>query len=134
MHKLKDIKSKLGGSRKILFTKLKNGIIKASEIENSIYFHEIRERVELVCYLELILQNGFILHKNHRNGIIKYTRIDFDYLIKTEYRNKVVNIFLKKDSQGKFHVCNSIFYQSVNYVKNQRPLAILKFQLEKRSI
>jgi hypothetical protein len=131
LHYIRDMQDQLNQGRVHVYNKLLSDSNLYKEIENSQHYSEIKARVELVLYLERLLDNDIYLYKYNSVNKLPYSKVEYDYLIKGRYKNKVVNIFLKED-HGIYYVCNSIFYQKDDYARIGRSLAILSKEFKRR--
>lgn len=116
----------LSGSRDKLYGRLKSGSISCDAVKRSIYYHTIEGRIEIVSNLQEVLKGDLFVYKNFKDGRHMRTTIVYDYLIKCTYNDKIVNMFIKKGLDGRYYLCNSIFYQTTDYVKNVRHYTVLK--------
>lgn len=127
LHKLTDVNINRAINKKKILNKVINDDGYVDQLQRSKYYSNIEGRIELCKHLYLILStNDFQIYEyNNRSISYQKTRVRFEYIIKFYYRSQQAYVFLAKNKQGEYHVCNSIFYENTDYCEQARPFNIL---------
>ncbi|MDO3393627.1 PBECR4 domain-containing protein [Ligilactobacillus sp. 110_WCHN] len=132
IHKLNDLNNKTRRKIKKEINSLKLSDKSIRIIENSNFYSQISDRLEILSRMMDIFNDETIkvhFHSNKHTGA--RTKINWDYLINFELNNQNGYIFFVCDKNVKDNlVCNSLFFnETTKYEAGQKRYAILKIEL-----
>ncbi len=124
LHKLKDLGIHTI-KREYVFDDIMNGQITVEDIMRSSFYPEMQPRLEPFIQIESLLDsnNNVFLYSEKRNN---FSLIKAEYVLKNEFENNVVYIFLDKNEREPGHFCRTFFPKSKqDYTINQARCALL---------
>lgn len=96
LHKLKDLDIS-SEKAKIIFRECLSGSIKESDLETSIYYEKINDRIENIQHLERYIDGNMIPYKWDNKRCVFKCDIQGDYLLKENAKTEITAfIFLKE--------------------------------------
>lgn len=99
--------------------------IKAAAIEASDFYHEIQERVQLMPYLEDILDSNDTIFK-YNETLNAFSKIQAEFLLDNQHKETRVFVFLSMRKTGKYF-CRSFFpMETTDFSLNQQKWTLLK--------
>ena len=114
----------LSRDRAIVFDEIKERKITVKQIETSVFYERIAERVDLLPLLENLFDSNDTIFKYNRKSNV-YSMIQADYLMKNSVADKNVFIFLSLEKEDKYF-CRSFFPQGKrDYTKGQPSWTLL---------
>lgn len=125
LHYLEDIPDIFRSSRDIIFDKILSGIISKKQIESSVFYPQIKDRIEYLSYLEQIIDsNETIFRYNPQTEA--FSAIQAEFLMKNEIQSRNVFVFLSQEKSSGKYFCRSFFPQTdKDYSENQAKWALL---------
>ena len=111
LHYLKDLADTLKGDREIVFEKILNGTISQTELEGSIHYPEIKDRIDYLIYLEDIMDSNETIFK-YNPRLESFSAIQADFLLKNEIQARNIFTFLSEDESNGKYFCRSFFPQT----------------------
>ena len=125
LHYLTDRTTILFGDRALLFYKILNGIITKKQIESSLFYSEIKDRIEYLSFLESIMDSNDTVFK-YNPQIQAFSFIQADFLLKNQVQSRNVFVFLSQDAASGKYFCRSFFPQiDKDYSENQTNWTLL---------
>ena len=120
---LKD-RPELNRDRGRVFDEIKARKITLKQVQSSVFYENISERIDKLPYLEeLFDSNDTIFKYNQKNNV--FSLIQADYLMKNKLEEVNIYIFLAKNAEGKYF-CRSFFPETnKDYTKNQASWKLL---------
>lgn len=99
--------------------------INAETVEKSAFYGEIRDRIELLPYLEDILDSNDTVFKYNEN-LNAFSRIQAEFLLDHLHEQTRVFVFLSKNKTGNYF-CRSFFPMGMtDFSRNQKRWTLLK--------
>lgn len=111
LHYLKDLADTLKGDRKIVFEKILDGKITQADLESSIHYPEIKDRIEYLVYLESLMDSNETIFK-YNPALEAFSAIRADFLLKNQVQARNIFIFLSGDKSNGKYFCRSFFPQT----------------------
>ena len=108
---LEDRATLLYGDRKKLFYLILAEQIKGSQISSSEFYHQIKDRVEYLEFLEDIFDSNKTIFK-YNPQIQVFSAIESEFLLKNELNSRNVFTFLSEDKSSGKYFCRSFFPQT----------------------
>ena len=108
---LADRATTLFGDRKKLFYMILNEEIKAERLESSLFYPQIKERVEYLAFLEPILDSNKTIFK-YNPKIEAFSAIQSEFLLKNVIESRNVFTFLSENKLSGKYFCRSFFPQT----------------------
>ena len=127
LHKLKDIAQIQQGMREKIYQKIIMGKITLKQLEKSIYFEQMNERILPLSGLESMLDdNNMIFRYNEK--IQKFSLIRADYLLEGKAQELPVFLFLGKRKDNEWEqMCRTFFKKGdKDYTEGQPMYTLLK--------
>ena len=114
----------LNRDRGKIFDEIRSRRITLEQLESSVFYNQIAERIDMLPYLERMFDsNDTIFKYNQKNNI--YSLIQADYLMRNRFQGSNIYIFLSENSEGKYF-CRSFFPETLkDYTKNQASWKLL---------
>ena len=114
----------LNRDRGKVFDEIMAGKLTAHQIESSVFYSKIKERIDFLPLLEVMLDcNDTVFKYNQRNNM--YSMLDADYLMKNTMERRNLYLFLSCGTNGKYF-CRSFFpEENKDYTKNQTSWTML---------
>lgn len=100
----------LSRDRGKIFDEIKQRKITTTQIESSYFYSKISSRIQMLPYLEKLFDNNDTIFKYHKNTN-SFSLIQADYLMKNNFQNINIYIFLSKSPNGTYF-CRSFFPKS----------------------
>nr|MBP3282536.1 hypothetical protein [Treponema sp.] len=111
LHYLKDLADTLKGDRGIVFEKILDGKITQADLESSIHYPEIKDRIEYLVYLESLMDSNETIFK-YNPALEAFSAIRADFLLKNQVQARNIFIFLSGDKSNGKYFCRSFFPQT----------------------
>ena len=111
LHYLKDLADTLKGEREIVFEKILDGKIAQADLESSIHYPEIKDRIEYLVYLESLMDSNETIFK-YNPALEAFSVIQADFLLKNHVQARNIFIFLSGDKSNGKYFCRSFFPQT----------------------
>lgn len=111
LHYLKDLADTLKGDRGIVFEKILDGKITQADLESSIHYPEIKDRIEYLVYLESLMDSNETIFK-YNPALEAFSVIQADFLLKNQVQARNIFIFLSRDKSNGKYFCRSFFPQT----------------------
>ena len=111
LHYLKDLADTLKGDRGIVFEKILDGKITQADLESSIHYPEIKDRIEYLVYLESLMDSNETIFK-YNPALEAFSVIQADFLLKNQVQARNIFIFLSGDKSNGKYFCRSFFPQT----------------------
>lgn len=111
LHYLKDLADTLKGDRVIVFEKILDGKITQADLESSIHYPEIKDRIEYLVYLESLMDSNETIFK-YNPALEAFSAIRADFLLKNQVQARNIFIFLSGDKSNGKYFCRSFFPQT----------------------
>ena len=111
LHYLKDLADTLKGDREIVFEKILDGKITQADLESSIHYPEIKDRIEYLVYLESLMDSNETIFK-YNPALEAFSAIRADFLLKNQVQARNIFIFLSGDKSNGKYFCRSFFPQT----------------------
>ena len=111
LHYLKDLSDTLKGDREIVFEKILNGKITQADLESSIHYPEIKNRIKYLVYLESLMDSNETIFK-YNPALEAFSAIRADFLLKNQVQARNIFIFLSGDKSNGKYFCRSFFPQT----------------------
>lgn len=107
----------LSRDRGNIFDEIKERKISTTQIESSHFYPQISSRIQMLPYLEELFDSNDTIFKYHKKSNT-FSLIQADYLLKNNFQNTNIYIFLSKSSNDTYF-CRSFFPESIRpYDKN----------------
>lgn len=108
-----------------VFDAIANGTLTVADIEKSDLYHRIERRVDLLPYLENIIDSNDTIFKYNRK-VRKFSMIDADYLLKNTLLTGNVFVFLSQNIRSSHYYCRSFFpEENIDYAEGQAVWTLL---------
>lgn len=121
---LKDLPH-LKRSRNKIFDDIAENRISANTIEESVFYGEIRERVQMLSYLEDILDDNDTIFR-YSATVNAFSKIQAKFLLDHRFEDQRIFVFLSQHSDGDYF-CRSFFPMSnIDFAKNQQKWTLLR--------
>lgn len=115
LHKLKDKRNLLKGSKSRIFDNLINDNSLSEKLKTSKYYSDIEDRLLMVSDLQNILQKcNNIKVFSYKKNAAGFSKIEADYTIKFMYKQKQCYLFLNERNNN-FYVCCSLIKEDRNF-------------------
>ena len=111
LHYLKDLADTLKGDREIVFEKILDGKVTQADLESSIHYPEIKDRIENLVYLESLMDSNETIFK-YNPALETFSAIQADFLLKNQVQARNIFIFLSEDKSNGKYFCRSFFPQT----------------------
>ena len=111
LHYLKDLSDTLKGDREIVFEKILNGKITQADLESSIHYPEIKDRIKYLVYIESLMDSNETIFK-YNPALETFSAIQADFLLKNQVQARNIFIFLSGDKSNGKYFCRSFFPQT----------------------
>ena len=111
LHYLKDLADTLKGDRGIVFEKILDGKITQADLESSIHYPEIKNRIKYLVYLESLMDSNETIFK-YNPALEAFSAIRADFLLKNQVQARNIFIFLSGDKSNGKYFCRSFFPQT----------------------
>ena len=127
LHKLKDIAQIQQGMREKIFQKIIMGKITLKQLEKSVYFGEMKERILPLSGLEGMLDDNSMIFR-YNEKILRFSLIRADYLLEGMAREIPSFLFLGKRKDNKQEqMCRTFFRKGDrDYTEGQPMYTLLK--------
>lgn len=125
LHKIVDNDFLRSSNRAKIYDSVLDGTITYDVISKSPYFKEMRNRIELFCELENLLDSENIIYNfNEKNA--GFSLIKAKYLVNSRLDSKEIYIFIDKIKDDEKYFCRSFFpKEEKDYTKGQTKLTLL---------
>lgn len=122
---LKDKNTVLSGERDKIFEKILKDENYSNQFETSVFYSQIKERIEYLSFLESIMDSNKTIFK-YNPQIQVFSAIQADFLLKNEIESINVFTFLAKDNTNGKYFCRSFFPQTnIDYSQRQASWTLL---------
>ena len=111
LHYLKDLADTLKGDRGIVFEKILDGKITQADLESSIHYPEIKDRIKYLVYIESLMDSNETIFK-YNPALEAFSVIQADFLLKNQVQARNIFIFLSGDKSNGKYFCRSFFPQT----------------------
>ena len=127
LHKLKDIAQIQQGMREKIFQKIIMGKITLKQLEKSVYFGEMKERILPLSGLEGMLDDNSMIFR-YNEKILRFSLIRADYLLEGMAREIPSFLFLgKRKDNEREQMCRTFFGKGDrDYTEGQPMYTLLK--------
>lgn len=125
-------KPELNRDRGKIFDKIATQKITPKQIESSDLYYKIKDRINMLPYLEFLLDSNDTIFK-YNQSIHTFSMIQAEYLMKSRLEEHSIFIFLSKNPDNKYY-CRSFFPETnKDYTKNQSSWTLLQKSKLQRS-
>ncbi len=132
LQKLKDIEQIRSGAREKIFDKVLAGEIAQVDIEKSVFYEKMEERLKYFKHIQTLL-DGTSKYFRYDPKRKTFSLIDADFVIEGVDESKTVYLFIDQREGEESHYCRTYFpKESADYTKNLTRYTLL--YKEKRSI
>ena len=108
----------LNRDREKIFDKILMGDITTNRVESSDFYERIKERIDYLPLLEMLLDSNETVFKYNKKANI-YSKIEADFLMKNNMENRNLYLFLSQGKNDNYY-CRSFFPEErKDYTKNQ---------------
>lgn len=111
LHYLKDLADTLRGGRELVFEKILGGAISQAELEKSVHYPEVGDRIACLAHLESLMDSNETVFK-YSPRLAAFSAIQADFLMKDRLGARNVFNFLSKDAASGKYFCRSFFPQA----------------------
>lgn len=125
LHKLTDLQIQRYSKEK-LYDMIMNDELTYDYIEKSVFFSEIKERIDFFPMLEKALDSNELMIK-YKKGFAKGTLIAATYIIVYEHEGVILHYFVDEEEDTGRYYGKSFFGRTDNkFLKNQQTFKVLK--------
>ena len=122
---LKDRYRYFNESRDVVFRKILNGTLPQTQLTASVFYPQIKDRIEYLAYLEQIMDSNETVFK-YNPRLDAFSAIQADFLLKNEMQSRNIFTFLSNDKASGKYFCRSFFPQiDKDYSKGQTNWTLL---------